>query len=63
MLRRVLCGHGTVDVGRAVGVLLNRSRNRALQHTTELGGTSCQLASAPFLSQSSHLSGPPSLSS
>ena len=28
MLRRVLCGHGAVDVGRAVGVLLNRNRNR-----------------------------------
>ena len=27
MLRRVLCGHGAVDVGRAVGVLLNRNRN------------------------------------
>ena len=28
MLRRVLCGHGAVDVGRAVGVLFNRNRNR-----------------------------------
>eukprot|EP00966_Prymnesium_polylepis_P168698 3900984-Prymnesium_polylepis.1 len=28
MLRRVLCGHGAVDVGRAVAVLLNRNRNR-----------------------------------
>ena len=28
MLRRVLCGHGVVDVGRAVGVLFNRNRNR-----------------------------------
>jgi hypothetical protein len=29
MLRRVLCGNGAVDVGRAVGVLFNRNRNRA----------------------------------
>eukprot|EP00966_Prymnesium_polylepis_P254233 5875262-Prymnesium_polylepis.1 len=28
MLRRVLCGHGVVDVGRAVGVLFNRNRSR-----------------------------------
>ena len=26
MLRRVLCGNGVVDVGRAVGVLFNRNR-------------------------------------
>eukprot|EP00966_Prymnesium_polylepis_P035928 833609-Prymnesium_polylepis.1 len=26
MLRRVLCGRGVVDVGRAVGVLFNRTR-------------------------------------
>ena len=30
MLRCVLCGHGAVDVGRAVGVLLNRNRNRSV---------------------------------
>ena len=30
MLRRVLCGHGAVDVGRAVGVLFNRNRNRTI---------------------------------
>eukprot|EP00966_Prymnesium_polylepis_P123759 2861983-Prymnesium_polylepis.1 len=30
MLRRVLCGHGVVDVGRAVEALFNRYRNRAL---------------------------------
>jgi hypothetical protein len=28
MLRRILCGHGVVDVGRAVRVLFNRNRNR-----------------------------------
>eukprot|EP00966_Prymnesium_polylepis_P296705 6854591-Prymnesium_polylepis.1 len=46
MLRRVLCGHGVVDVNRAVGVLFNRNRNRnhPVRHTRCVAAHSSELA-------------------
>ena len=44
MLRRVLCGHGVVDVGRAVGVLFNRNRNRNRNRDFALAGVAPDFA-------------------
>eukprot|EP00966_Prymnesium_polylepis_P108203 2505099-Prymnesium_polylepis.1 len=46
MLRRVLCGHGVVDVGRAFGVLLNRNRLKLRCDAV------CAVASTQTVSQS-----------